>query len=98
MACLRASRLLRRYICGKSKKQLKTPIKSRGTTSVSCNHKSATAYQEIQEEMTMPRIEAWLALGVFLLTAATDAVYVLFNAGCRWVAAYISMTLLRRPK
>jgi hypothetical protein len=31
----------------------------------------------------MPRIEPWLALGVFLSTAATDAVYVLFNAGCR---------------
>ena len=28
----------------------------------------------------MPRIEPWLALGVLLSTAATDAVYVLFNA------------------
>lgn len=28
----------------------------------------------------MPEIRPWLALGVFLSTAATDAVYVLFNA------------------
>jgi hypothetical protein len=30
--------------------------------------------------MTMPEIRPWLAIGVFLSTAATDAVYVLFNA------------------
>jgi hypothetical protein len=87
--------------------------------------------------MTMPRIELWLALGVFLSTAATDAVYVLFNAAVSakrrvpaatwssvwyllsafavisytknwvyvvfaasgsWIGAYISMTLLRRPR
>src|SRR6516225_10288684 len=30
--------------------------------------------------MTMSEIQPWLALGVFLSTAATDAVYVLFNA------------------
>jgi hypothetical protein len=29
---------------------------------------------------TMSQIQPWLALGVFLSTAATDAVYVLFNA------------------
>ena len=29
----------------------------------------------------MSQIQPWLALGVFLSTAATDAVYVLFNAG-----------------
>lgn len=28
----------------------------------------------------MPQIQPWLALGVFLSTAATDAVYVLFSA------------------
>ena len=28
----------------------------------------------------MSKIQPWLALGVFLSTAATDAVYVLFNA------------------
>lgn len=28
----------------------------------------------------MPQIQPWLAFGVFLSTAATDAVYVLFNA------------------
>ncbi len=28
----------------------------------------------------MPQIQPWLALGVFVSTAATDAVYVLFNA------------------
>ena len=28
----------------------------------------------------MPRIDPWLALGVIASTAATDAVYVLFNA------------------
>jgi hypothetical protein len=27
-----------------------------------------------------PHIQTWLALGVFLSTAATDAVYVMFNA------------------
>jgi hypothetical protein len=27
----------------------------------------------------MPQIQPWLALGVFLSTAATDAVYVFFN-------------------
>lgn len=30
--------------------------------------------------MTLPHIKPWLALGVLLSTAATDAVYVLFNA------------------
>lgn len=28
----------------------------------------------------MPQIQPWLALGVFVSTAVTDAVYVLFNA------------------
>ena len=28
----------------------------------------------------MPQVQPWLALGVFVSTAATDAVYVLFNA------------------
>jgi len=28
----------------------------------------------------MPQIDPWLLLGVFLSTAATDAVYVMFNA------------------
>jgi len=28
----------------------------------------------------MPHVDRWLALGVLLSTAATDAVYVLFNA------------------
>jgi len=85
----------------------------------------------------MPHIEPWLALGVLLSTAATDAVYVLFNAAVSsrrrvpaatwssvwyllsafavisytknwvyvgfaaagsWIGAYISMTLLRKPK
>jgi hypothetical protein len=85
----------------------------------------------------MLHIEPWLALGVFLSTAATDAVYVLFNAAVSsqrrvpaatwssvwyllsafavisytknwmyvafaasgsWVGAYISMTLLHRPR
>jgi hypothetical protein len=85
----------------------------------------------------MPRIEPWLALGVLLSTAVTDAVYVLFNAAVSshrrvptatwssvwyllpafavisytkdrayvafaatgsWIGAYISMTLLRKPK
>lgn len=85
----------------------------------------------------MPRIEPWLALGVLLSTAATDAVYVLFNAAVSshrrlpaatwssvwyllsafavisytknwayvafaatgsWIGAYVSMTLLRKPK
>jgi hypothetical protein len=85
----------------------------------------------------MPHIDPWLALGVLLSTAATDAVYVLFNAAVSarrripaatwssvwyllsafavisytknwvyvvfaatgsWVGAYISMTLLRKPK
>ena len=30
--------------------------------------------------MTLSQIQPWLGLGVFLSTAATDAVYVLFNA------------------
>lgn len=30
--------------------------------------------------LAMSQIQPWLALGVFLSTAATDAVYVLFNA------------------
>ncbi len=85
----------------------------------------------------MTRIEPWLAFGVLVSTAATDAVYVLFNAavssqkrvpaatwssvwyllsafavisytknwvyvafaaGGSWIGAYVSMTLLRRPK
>jgi hypothetical protein len=85
----------------------------------------------------MTRIQPWLAVGVLLSTAATDAVYVLFNAAVSsqrrvpaatwssiwyllsafavisytkdwvyvafaaagsWIGAYISMTLLRRPK
>lgn len=88
-------------------------------------------------EKAMPRIEPWLAFGVLLSTAATDAVYVLFNAAVSshrrlpaatwssvwyllsafavisytknwayvafaatgsWIGAYISMTLLRKPK
>ena len=88
------------------------------------------------EVITMSQIQPWLGLGVFLSTAATDAVYVLFNAAVSsrrrvpaatwssvwyllsafavisyaknwmyvgfvasgsWIAAYISMTLLRRP-
>jgi len=32
------------------------------------------------ELITMSEIQPWLALGVFLSTAATDFVYVLFNA------------------
>jgi hypothetical protein len=83
------------------------------------------------------RIEPLLAIGVFLSTAATDAVYVMFNAAVSsqrrvpaaswssvwyllsafavisytknwmyvgfaaagsWIGAYISMTLLKRPK
>jgi hypothetical protein len=32
------------------------------------------------EENHMPPLEPWLALGVLISTAATDAVYVLFNA------------------
>jgi hypothetical protein len=86
---------------------------------------------------TMTHIDPWLALGVLLSTAATDAVYVLFNAAVSsrrrvpaatwssiwyllsafavisytknwvyvgfaatgsWIGAYISMTLLHRPK
>ena len=85
----------------------------------------------------MPHVDPLLALGVLLSTAATDAVYVLFNAAVSsqrrvpaatwssvwyllsafavisytknwiyvlfaatgsWIGAYISMTLLRRPK
>ena len=30
--------------------------------------------------MTMPHVDGWLAVGVLVSTAATDAVYVLFNA------------------
>jgi hypothetical protein len=33
-----------------------------------------------KEAFTMLQVQPWLALGVFLSTAATDAVYVLFNA------------------
>ena len=32
------------------------------------------------EVKTVPAIDPWLSLGVFLSTAATDAVYVMFNA------------------
>jgi hypothetical protein len=90
-----------------------------------------------KEVETVPQIDPWLALGVFLSTAATDAVYVLFNAAVSaqrrvpaaswssvwyllsafavisytknwmyvgfaasgsWIGAYLSMTLLRKPK
>ncbi len=83
------------------------------------------------------QIEPWLAIGVFVSTAATDAVYVMFNAAVSsqrrvpaaswssvwyllsafavisytknwmyvgfaaagsWIGAYISMTLLKKPK
>ncbi|HEY0703433.1 MAG TPA: hypothetical protein VGD60_11750 [Candidatus Acidoferrales bacterium] len=83
------------------------------------------------------QIEPWLAVGVFFSTAATDAVYVMFNAAVSsqrripaaswssvwyllsafavisytknwmyvgfaaagsWIGAYISMTLLKKPK
>src|SRR5215475_7267396 len=33
-----------------------------------------------ESEEAMPHVDRWLALGVLLSTAATDAVYVLFNA------------------
>jgi hypothetical protein len=85
----------------------------------------------------MPHIDPLLALGVSISTAATDAVYVMFNAAVSsrrrfpaatwssiwyllsafavisytknwvyvcfaaagsWVGAYLSMTLLRKPK
>jgi hypothetical protein len=85
----------------------------------------------------MAHLDLWLALGVVLSTAATDAVYVMFNAAVTsqrrvpaatwssvwyllsafavisytknwvyvcfaaagsWIGAYVSMTLLRRPK
>ena len=54
----------------------------------------------------MSHVQPWLALGVFLSTAATDAVYisyiqdwvyVIFAASGSWVGAFASMTLLRRP-
>jgi hypothetical protein len=93
--------------------------------------------KSIKEIETMAHIDPWLALGVLLSTAATDAVYVLFNAAVSsrrrvpaatwssiwyllsafavisytknwvyvgfaaigsWIGAYVSMTLLRRPK
>jgi hypothetical protein len=34
----------------------------------------------IEEVQTVAQIDPWLAVGVFLSTAATDAVYVMFNA------------------
>jgi hypothetical protein len=82
-------------------------------------------------------IDPWLALGVFVSTAATDAVYVMFNAAVSarrrvpaaswssiwyllsafavisytknwvyvgfaaagsWIGAYLSMTVLRKPR
>ena len=85
----------------------------------------------------MLQINPWVAVGVFASTAATDAVYVLFNAAVSarrrlpaatwssvwyllsafavisytknwmfvgfaaagsWVGAYLSMTLLRKPR
>ena len=85
----------------------------------------------------MAQIHPWLALGVAASTAATDAVYVMFNAAVSsrrrvpaatwssvwyllsafavisytrnwvyvcfaavgsWIGAYVSMTLLRRPR
>jgi hypothetical protein len=91
----------------------------------------------VKIEVTMAGMHPLLALGVFVSTAATDAVYVLFNAAVSsrrripaatwssvwyllsafavisytknwlyvlfaasgsWVGAYISMTLLDRPK
>jgi hypothetical protein len=91
---------------------------------------------DFQEDGEM-RIEPLLAIGVFLSTAATDAVYVMFNAAVSsqrrvpaaswssvwyllsafavisytknwmyvgfaaagsWIGAYISMTLLKKPK
>src|ERR1700747_3558547 len=97
----------------------------------------AKSIKEIETMATMSHIHPWLAVGVLLSTAATDAVYVLFNAAVSsrrrvlaatwssvwyllsafavisytknwvyvlfaatgsWIGAYISMTLLRRPK
>ena len=43
-------------------------------------------YSLSEEILTTPHIDHWLALGVLLSTAATDAVYVMFNAAVssRW--------------
>jgi hypothetical protein len=41
--------------------------------------KAGSLFQK-QEEKIMWRIEPWLAAGVFVSTAVTDAVYVMFNA------------------
>src|SRR5208337_744845 len=89
------------------------------------------------EVKTVWQIHPWLALGVLVSTAATDAVYVMFNAAVSsrrrvpaatwssvwyllsafavisytrnwvyvcfaalgsWIGAYVSMTLLRKPR
>src|SRR5271156_4795830 len=91
----------------------------------------------MEEVWPMVHLEPWLAAGVLVSTAATDAVYVMFNAAVSaqrrlpaatwsgvwyllsafavisytknwvyvgfaaagsWIGAYVSMTLLRKPR